>query len=135
MGRTLTWSSHTADNTTAQQILVTSADGRTLIRWEERFTGLAGALFGGLLGGGGIGIGLGAGGAVAGAAGSVALAVGIPVVVIGGSYALARGIFTRIVRRREARARKVIAEIAAFVERTRPATGRATLTGEAGSAD
>ncbi|MGD8495074.1 MAG: hypothetical protein PVF05_02720 [Gemmatimonadales bacterium] len=125
VGRTLTWSSQTADNTTSQQILVTSADGRTLIRWEERFTGLAGALFGGLVGGGGIGLGLGTGGAIAGAAGSVALAVGLPVVIAGASYALARGIFARTVRRREARARRVIAEIASFVEgeRARSAPG------------
>lgn len=123
VGRTLTWSSHTTDNTTSQQILVTSADGRTLVRWEERFGGLAGALFGGILGGGGIGLGAGGAAAIAGAAGPVALVIAVPVVLVGGSYALSRGIFTHIVKRREANARKVIAEIASYVERFGPRSG------------
>jgi hypothetical protein len=117
VGRTLTWSSQTADNMTSQQILVTSADGRTLVRWEERFGGLAGALFGGILGGGGVGLGAGGAAAIAGSAGPVALAIAIPLVLVGGSYALSRGIFTHVVKRREANARQVIAEIASYVER------------------
>lgn len=133
VGRTLTWSSHTADNTTSQQILVTSADGRTLIRWEERFGRLAGALFGGIFGGVGVGLGAGAGAAVAGAAGPAALAVAIPLVCVGGSYALARGIFSDIVRRRERRARAVIAEIAAYVERVRAATEPGWLADDSGT--
>ena len=133
IGRTLTWSSQTNDNTTSQQVLVSSMDGQTLIRWEERFTGLAGALFGGIMGGGGGGIGIGVGGAVGGTLGSTALGVGIPLVAVAGSYALARFIFRRIVRRREAAALAVIEEIAAYVAQVQaevPATDR--LSGDTG---
>jgi len=49
VGRTLTWSSRTESNTSAQQVLVTVREGQTLIRIEESFGGLAGGLFGGRL--------------------------------------------------------------------------------------
>ena len=116
VGRTLTWSSQADNNSTQQQVLITSADGRTLIRWEERFTGAAIGLFAGLVGGGGVGIGLGAGTGIAASVGSALLGVAIPVVVIGGTYAAARGIFSTMVRRRERAASAVIAEIARYVE-------------------
>lgn len=136
VGRTLTWSSQTDGNTTSQQVLVSSREGRTLIRWEERFVGLAGGLFGGIVGGGGAGLGIGMGGAIAGVAGSVALAVGIPIVALGGSYALARTIFTRVVRRREAAVHDVIEEIAAFVgPPTAPEPSRKTERTGQGSAE
>ena len=115
VGRTLTWSSHTTDKTSSQQVLISSSEGRTLIRWEERFSGLAGALFGGIVAGGGVGIGLGLGTALGAALGSATLGFGLPVVIGGGSYMLARTIYSRIVRRREAAARQVVAEIAGYV--------------------
>lgn len=120
VGRTLTWSSHDSGKTTSQQVLISSSEGRTLIRWEEQFTGLAGALFGGIVGGGGAGIGIGVGAAVASALGSAALGVGIPIVIGSGSYLLAREIFARVVRRREASAREVVSEIAGYVEVSDP---------------
>lgn len=119
VGRTLTWSSHSGDNTSSQQVLVASRDGRTLIRWEEKFTGLAGGLFGGLVAGGGVGLGVGAG-ALFGSLGSAALGFGIPTLVVGGSYALARSIFARIVRRRREAAHRVVEAVAAQVEALRP---------------
>jgi len=119
VGRTLTWSSHSGDNTSSQQVLVASRDGQTLIRWEEKFTGLAGALFGGVVGGVGIGAGLGVGAAL-GSLGSAALGIGISVVALGGSYALARTIYARIVRRRRAAAHRVVEAVAEHVERLRP---------------
>ena len=90
VGRTLTWSSRTESNTSAQQVLVTVRDGQTLIRVEESFGGLAGGLFGGIMGGVGGGVGVGMGGALAGALGSVALAVAFPV---GIGLALVVGVF------------------------------------------
>lgn len=130
VGRTLTWSSQTSDNTTSQQVLISSGEGRTLIRWEERFGSLAGALFGGIVGGGGVGLGIGAGGAIAGILGSAVLGVGIPVAALGGSYALARGIFSRMVRGREAEALAVVDEIATFVAQSQARTVPARLPGE-----
>lgn len=126
VGRTLTWSSQADNNSTQQQVLVSSADGRTLIRWEERFTGAAIGLFAGLVGGGGVGIGIGAGTGIAAAAGSAALGLAIPVAVIGGSYAAARAIFRAIVRRRERTARAVMADIARYVEAVNEPVGTGT---------
>lgn len=122
VGRTLTWSSQNTENTSSQQVLISSGDGRTLIRWEERFGGLAGALFGGIVGGGGVGLGVGAGAALAGMLGSAALGVGIAALAVVGSYGLTRGIFRRIVRGREAAALEVVDEIAAFVAGMQPRT-------------
>lgn len=114
VGKTLTWSSRTDNNTATQQVLVASRDGETLIRVEEKFNGLAGGLFGGLVGGVGIGAGVGGGGAVAGILGSALLAFTLPVAVIGGSYVGARAIYSRIVRRRESTAVRLVDEIAAY---------------------
>lgn len=116
VGRTLTWSSQTSDNTTSQQVLISSGEGRTLIRWEERFGSLAGALFGGILGGGGVGLGV-AMGAIAGSMGPLVAGIALPALAIGGSYGLARAIYARIVRSREAAALEVVEEIAAYITR------------------
>lgn len=116
VGRTLTWSSRTESNTSAQQVLVTVRDGQTLIRVEESFGGLAGGLFGGIVGGVGGGVGVGMGGALAGALGSVALAVAFPVAVIAGSYALARSIFKAQVQRRQAQAHSLVDRLAERVQ-------------------
>lgn len=115
VGKTLTWSSRTDNNTSAQQVLVASRDGTTLIRVEERLSGLAGGLFGGFVGGAGIGGGVGVGGAIAGIAGSVFLGFALPITVLGGSYIAARRIFTRVVRNHEASAICLSDQIAEFV--------------------
>ena len=114
VGKTLTWSSRTDGNTAVQQVLVASRDGETLIRVEERFSGLAGGLFGGIVGGVGVGVGVGAGGALGGILGSALLGITLPVAVICGSYAGARAIYTRIVRRRESAAVRLVDEIATY---------------------
>lgn len=116
VGRTLTWSSRTESNTSAQQVLVSVRAGETLIRIEESFGGLAAGLFGGIMGGVGGGVGFGLGGALGGVLGSVALAVAFPVTIVAGSYALARAIFTSQVRRREAAAHALIERLAEKVE-------------------
>jgi len=117
VGRTLTWSSRTESNTSAQQVLVTVREGQTLIRIEESFGGLAGGLFGGIMGGVGGGVGLGLGGALAGVLGSVAVGIALPVTVLAGSYALARSIFSAQVRRRKAAAHALVERLAEQIER------------------
>ncbi len=116
VGRTLTWSSRTESNTSAQQVLVSVRDGQTLIRIQESFGGLAGGLFGGIMGGVGGGVGFGLGGALGGVLGSVVLAVAFPVTIVAGSYVLARSIFTAQVRRRQAEAHTLVDRLTEQVE-------------------
>jgi hypothetical protein len=89
---------------TGRQISVTvvARGGTTGIRIEESTGGLAGGLFGGLmggLGGGGTGIAVGIG---IGAFHSLPIAAVIWGTLLGGSYVLARTIFTSLSRRRAA---------------------------------
>jgi hypothetical protein len=116
VGKTLTWSSRSDSNTSSQQVLVSSRDGETLIRVEERLGGFAGGIFGGLLGGVGGGVGIGAGGALGGALGSVALAVVFPLVIISSSYVAARSIFSAHVRKRRRRMQELLDRLVERVE-------------------
>ena len=106
LGRTLAWRSspvaNAASGSQGRQVNVTIVvrGGTTGIRVEETTSGLAGGLFGGLmggLGGGGSGIAVGVG---LGVLHSMPFAAGILLACVGGSYALARTIFTSISRRR-----------------------------------
>lgn len=124
VGKTLTWSSRTASQTSSQQVLVSSNRGETLIRIEEGLGGLAGGLFGGILGGVGGGVGLGVGGAIGGVLGSVAFGVGFPIVVIGASYFASRKIFAAMVARRR---RVVETLMERIVERVREGVARLTI--------
>lgn len=101
IGHTLTWQSTDAQQSRTLYLSISSSGGRTRIRIQERLDRMAGGLFGGIIGGvgGGVGIGVGVGVGV-GALGSAAFAVAFPVAVIGGSYALARGIFRSVWRQR-----------------------------------
>lgn len=116
VGKTLTWSSRTASQTSAQQVLVSSTRGETLIRIEENLGGLAGGLFGGILGGVGGGVGLGVGGALGGVLGSVAFGVGFPILVIGASYVASRGIYKAAVARRRRAMEALMERIAVHVQ-------------------
>lgn len=101
LGSTFTWQSSTPGGERSLQVTVTSGNGRTRIRIEERLTNLAGQLFGGMVGGGGGGIGLGIGlGVGIGALQSAAFAIFWPAGVIGGAYLLARSIYTSTARKR-----------------------------------
>lgn len=130
VGRTLTWSSRTESNTSAQQILVSVRDGKTLIRLQESFGGLAAGLFGGIMGGVGGGVGFSLGGVLGGVLGSVVLGVAIPVSVVAGSYALARAIYAAQVNRRQAAANVLIDRLAEQVE-SAVAGDRARVEGRA----
>ena len=102
-GRMRTWSVIARGSEAASRSLSVSAtvdQGRTVLRVDEPQTQLAGGLFGGLmggLGGGGFGVAMGVG---LGAFHSPLIAISLAVAAVAGSYALARTIFTRIVRRR-----------------------------------
>lgn len=115
VGKTLTWSSRTDNNTSAQQVLVSANNGETMIRIEERYSGLIGGLFGGIMGGVGGGIGMGVGGALGGALQSVALGLAFPLTFIAGSYWLARKIFAVQVAKRQRRAEALMDELVARV--------------------
>ena len=117
VGGTLSWASHSEGNTSSQQVLVTSIDGHTFIRIEERLGDLAWTWIGGIVGGVGGGVGLGVGVGVGAALGSVALAVAFPVAVIGGSYILARQIFVRQVEKKRRAAEELMGHLVERVER------------------
>ncbi len=102
VGRTLTWSATSGgDVARSLQVTVTSKDGETRIFIEERLQDVAGALFGGIVGGGGMALGLGVGlGVGLGALGSAVFATVFPVAALGGTYFLARTIYAAVARRR-----------------------------------
>ena len=116
-GRTLTWRS----DTRSLQLAVSSRDGETQIRIDERLHGLAAGLFAGLLGGGGGGIGMGVGvGVGAGVLGSALLGIALPLGVIGGCYLIARSIFGTAARRRQQALAALMDRLAGIVEREIP---------------
>jgi hypothetical protein len=101
VGRTLTWHAGRTGGARTLDVRVSVQDGLTVVRIEERYAGLAGALFGGLLGGVG-GAGIGVGGTLGGVLGSVPLAIAAPFAIFGAAYATARMLYRRVVRRRHA---------------------------------
>jgi hypothetical protein len=117
VGGTLSWASRSEGKMSSQQVLITSKDGKTLIRIEEGVGELSAGLFGGIMGGVGGGVGLGIGGAIAGMLGSVALAVAFPVAALGGSYVLARQIFVRQVEKKRRAAATLMAHLVERIER------------------
>ena len=129
VGQTFTWTSQDPANVRQMQVLVSSGSGHTRIRLEERYSGLAGAVFGGGLGGIGGGLGGGMGGALGGALGSVALGVGIPAVLIGATYVGCRAFYRRFVTRR----RRILERLLQELE-DRIASPRALEHGEGGGA-
>lgn len=120
LGRTLAWRSSPPmpGRSGGRQINVTVVvrGGKTGIRVEESTGGLAGGLFGGLmggLGGGSTGLAVGVG---LGALHSGLAAAGIFGVFLGGSYVLARTIFTSMSRRRALGLRALADRLASHIE-------------------
>jgi hypothetical protein len=111
VGQTFTWTSQDPGNIRQLQVLVASSGGHTRIRLEERYAGLAGAIFGGGLGGIGGGVGGGLGGALGGALGSVTLGLGIPAVLITATYLGCRTMFRRYVTRRQRILERLLQEL------------------------
>ena len=100
VGRTLNFNGGGQQNARSVQVLVTSREGRTQVRIEERYGQLAGGLFAGLVGGGGMGLGVGVGSGVGAAIGSALFVVGIPVLTVSALYGVARTIYRNLVGKR-----------------------------------
>ncbi len=126
LGKSLAWT--TANPTPGQgrmaQCTITPRGGRTRIRLEEKIGNLAGGLFGGIWGG--------AGGSLTPlsvvltleASGPVALAVGLGVLALGGTYALARSIFTAVAGKRRRELEQLIDRLTDYAEDVAIRTGR-----------
>ncbi len=114
VGRTLSFRSGTSQSGRSLQVTVSARDGQTYVLIEERMHGIAGGLFGGIMGGGGLGLGLGLGIGL-GELGSIAFAVLWPTAVIGGAYWIARTIFGTISRRRRRMLRELLDRITEHV--------------------
>jgi hypothetical protein len=117
LGHTLTWQSTDAQKARILQVTVNVARGRTRLHLEERYGNLAGGLFGGIMGGVGGGVGLGVGvGVGVGALGSVLFATLFPAAVLGGSYLLARSIYSSFVHGRRKVLNRLMDDMVATVE-------------------
>ncbi|MGD2154994.1 MAG: hypothetical protein PVG79_17145 [Gemmatimonadales bacterium] len=117
LGHTLTWQSQSPNNERTLQVTVTSRDGRTRIRIEERSSELAARLFGGIMGGVGGGVGLGVGmGVGIGVLQSALFAVTWPVGVIAGSFLIARTFYRSAVRRRQRVLRHLLDQVTETIE-------------------
>ncbi len=116
VGQTLTWSTDRAQNTSSTQITVSVRNGRTEIRAEERRHQAAVGLFAGIMAGGGVGVGLGVGVPIAvEVLQSPAAAFVLPVAGVAAAFGLARTIFSRTGRRREAKLRGLVDRLAGIV--------------------
>lgn len=124
LGHTVTWSPSPAGaygprNQSARQltVTVTTRGGQTTLRAEENLGPLAGGLFGGLMGGMGGGLTAPAIAVGVGAFHAALPVVGLVTAVVGGSYALARGIYVGMARRREKELRQLVERLGAYAER------------------
>lgn len=111
VGRTLSWQAQNSTSARELGVFITSRSGETRIRIEERYTALAGAVFGGGLGGIGGGVGFGVGVGVGAALGSTLMMIGFPVAVIGVTYLGSRALFGGIVGRRRRVLRRLMEEL------------------------
>lgn len=113
IGRSLSWSS--VGDERKVDITIVARGGQTVIRANERLGGLAGGLFGGIVGGMGGGGGSAALAVGVGSLHSLGLALGMWISVVGGSYALARGIYTSVARDRQSQLRRLVTEIGEYI--------------------
>jgi len=98
LGRSLTW---TAANARRQvSVTVVPRGGQTTIRAEERFSQLAGGVFGGIVGGGGGGFGGPTIGGMMASTRSPLLAIAAAAGIVATAYGVARTVFRSIVRGR-----------------------------------
>ncbi len=114
IGRSLSWSS--VGDERKVDITIVARGGQTMIRANERLGQLAGGLFGGIMGGVG-----GGGGGVAMAIGagslhSLPIAFAMWASVAGGSYVLARGIYSSVARDRQGQLRRLVMDIAEYIQ-------------------
>lgn len=123
LGRSLAWTSMPSGHGRSRggrsvNVTVSPRGGNTVIRAEESLRPIAGGLFGGLMGGvggGTTGMSLGVG---IGVLHSALIAGGMWLSVLGGSYMLARTIFSHVASTRGARLRAVVDQIAEHIAAT-----------------
>jgi hypothetical protein len=119
MGKTLSWQSETASKTRTLQVMVSSREGETLIRIEERLHQFASGLFAGTVAGVGGGIGIGVGLPVGlNVLGSALFAVAFPLGVIGLTYMGCKEIYRQVVRKRARRLEDLLEGLTDVVERS-----------------
>ena len=114
IGRSVIWTSYASPTANRRlQLSVSTRHGRTVVRGFEDLSQLKGGIFGGIAGGGGGGIG-GATFGITMAATQGAFIVAGPAcaAVVGGCYALARFLFGRLSRQREASLRSAVERVA-----------------------
>ncbi len=103
LGHTLTWQAETAQKSRSLQVVVSSRNGETHIRAEERLHRAATGLFVGTTWGMGAGLGVALGTSVGlEVLGSTLFAVACPIGMVGLALVTARQIYRVIVRRRRA---------------------------------
>ena len=116
LGRALAW--HSGNRQRQLQITVVPRQGRTTIRAQEQFGNAAGGLFGGIVGGVGGGGGGAALGIVAGALGSPLAGLALAALAVGGSFLLARTLYTGLVGRRARQLEQLLDQLAAQAAET-----------------
>jgi hypothetical protein len=110
-GRTLTWQGRDPSNVRELQVMVTARNDETRVRIQERYGGLAGAVFGSGVGGIGGGVGFGVGLGVGLGIGSTLMAVAFPITVLGLTYLGSRAVYGSVVRRRRETLDRLMLEI------------------------
>ncbi len=122
LGRTVTWSptpTQYGNRMSGRRVFVTltTRGGQTTIRAEEDLTPTAGGVFGGVMGGFGGGLTAPAIAIGVGAFHAALPVVGLVGALVGGSYALSRGIYGALARRRERELRRLVERLGAYAER------------------
>ncbi|HEX4682605.1 MAG TPA: serine/threonine-protein kinase [Gemmatimonadaceae bacterium] len=121
VGRSFTWQSHPGKRST--QVSVFPRNGRTTIRVSESLRNVAGAAFGGLMGGVGGGS-MGIWGGVGAAVGSIGFAAVMWSGTLAVAYVTARGIFGTVSARREKALRKLVERLGITVQESIAASRR-----------
>jgi serine/threonine-protein kinase len=114
LGRSLAWSSANPQRRVAVSVI--PKGGQTTIRVEERMGQLAGGLFGGVVGGGGMGTAAPVLGVILNAKHDPFLAIAAFLATLTTAYGVARTIFKNIVRGRERDLKDLTARLADAVE-------------------
>jgi hypothetical protein len=114
LGDSLAWRTPTAQGIRQVSVTIRPRGGRTRIRVQERLSGLAGGLFGGIMGGVGGG-GFGTSMAIIFGAGMPLVGITLAGAAVGGSYALARIIYTTNAKAKTTELTSLINRLADYV--------------------
>jgi hypothetical protein len=113
LGRTLTWQAETSQKTRSLQVVVSSRNGETHIRAEERLHRLATGIFAGSTWGFGVGLGVAVGTSFGlEVLGSALFAVAFPFGTVGLTLIAARQIYRAIVKRRRSILTRLVERVA-----------------------